>query len=193
MRGGGGLRWRPVVPAASPAWQEIPSWNPQQIHLLFISSKARQTWQSYLPTSSPACADAITNVFPSAGDQYVWSQTNNSSLPGGPLPFSRPPLGALTADVRKRINKQRFSWVNTQHTQLWRICTAKDDRYGPYVPYQGSTLLSLVPSYVWVQTTKHRRSVDFSVGQENYELDKHKISFWQWVGALWTVWHSGKF
>lgn len=33
-----------------------------------------------------------------------------------PLPFNGPPLGALTADVRKRINKQRFS-LNQHSTE----------------------------------------------------------------------------
>lgn len=46
------------------------------------------------PPPAPACADAIANVFPSAGDQYVWKQTNNPAPPGGLFPFSRPPLGA---------------------------------------------------------------------------------------------------
>lgn len=115
--------------------RRFPPANAQQIHLLFISCKAEkacQTWQSYLPTSSPACADAIANVFPSAGDQYVWKQTNNSALPGRLFPFSRPPLGALTADVHSRINKQCFSRVNTGHNQQRRIYTAKDDQHSLY-------------------------------------------------------------
>lgn len=115
--------------------RRFPPANAQQIHLLFISCKAEkacQTWQSYLPTSSPACADAIANVFPSAGDQYVWKQTNNSALPGRLFPFSRPPLGALTADVHSRINKQCLSRVNTGHNQQRRIYTAKDDQHSLY-------------------------------------------------------------
>lgn len=44
----------------------------------------------------------------------------------GSSPFSRPPLGALTADVHKRINKRRFSRVNTGHDQQCRIYSAKN-------------------------------------------------------------------
>lgn len=148
--GGGGRCDIPSFCLPCQPGRRFPPANAQQIHLLFISykaEKARQTWQSYLPIPSPACADAITNVFPSAGDQYVWKQTNNPTLPGRLFPFSRPPLGALTADVHKRINKQRSSRVNTGHNQQQRIYTAKDDQRSPYVPYQGSTLiLAPVPS-----------------------------------------------
>lgn len=109
--------------------RRFPPASAQQIHLLFISyeaEKAHRTRQSYLPTSSPACADAIANVFPSAGDQYVWKQTNNPALPGRLFPFSGPPLGALTADVHNQINKQCFLRVNTGHNQQRRICSAKN-------------------------------------------------------------------
>lgn len=44
----------------------------------------------------------------------------------GSSPFSRPPLGALTADVHKRINKQRFLRVNTGHNQQRRVYRAKN-------------------------------------------------------------------
>lgn len=118
------------------------------------------------PPPAPACADAIANVFPSAGDQYVWKQTNNPALPGRLFPFSGPPLGALTADVHNRINKQRFSRVNTGHNQQRGIYGAKNEHRGPYVPYQGSTLvLALVPSYVCLQKTSHRRNIDLGTSR----------------------------
>ncbi|KAM7368663.1 hypothetical protein PAMP_012976 [Pampus punctatissimus] len=67
-----------------------------------------------------------SELWSGSGDQYVWKQTNNPALPGRLFPFSRPPLGALTADVHNRINKQRFSRVNTGHNQQRRIYNAKN-------------------------------------------------------------------
>lgn len=66
------------------------------------------------------------------------SRQTTPALPGRLFPFSRPPLGALTADVHKRINKQRFSRVNTGHNQQRRIYSAKDDQCGPYVDQHSS-------------------------------------------------------
>lgn len=64
-------------------------------------------------------------------------------LQGGLSPFSGQPPGALTADVHKRINKRRFSRVNTGHNQTSR----------------GSTVLRMMSAaHMWINTRLPRVS-----------------------------------
>lgn len=91
------------------------------------------------PSPAWPARDAITNVFPSAGDQYVGRRTNKAASARRALPrLAGRHRGALTADVHKRINKRRrSSRVNTGHNQT----------------SGGSTVLRMISAaHMWINT-----------------------------------------
>lgn len=139
--GKGGPPGRPTALPAPSAWQEIPSCalsaNTPAIHFLQGSEGAPDLTKLFTHPR-PSLRETLSLMFSLLQEiNMLGGGQTRRPLPGGLSPFSGPPLGALTADVHKRINKRRFSRVNTGHNQTSR----------------GSTVLRMISAaHMWINT-----------------------------------------
>lgn len=139
--GGGGPPGRPTALPAPSAWQEIPSCalsaNTPAIHFLQGSKDAPDLTKLFTHPG-PSLRETLSLMFSLLQEiNMLGGGQTRRPLPGGLSPFSGPPPGALTADVHKRINKRRFSRVNTGHNQT----------------SGGSTVLRMISAaHMWINT-----------------------------------------